>query len=200
MIGYSAHCLNIPSPPWQCRALLGLSTLHPTLNYATNHNFANVGHTPPFGSLNFHWLTECSFMRTHRVIWTWDMVWSVLSDKSLGQQLRCHFIEMKQLYSTLLHLPPLRFNFVRGWRGIEPWTVATLALIQSNALTTQLDLIREMKQLNIYIISEFCKSFSSTIISLSGNPPWRLKKSSAACMSKLKNTHMHAGKVSALWF
>ncbi len=42
------------------------------------------------------------------------------------------------LYSTLLHLPPFRFP------GIEPRTVATgaLAVRQSDALTTRLDLIR----------------------------------------------------------
>jgi hypothetical protein len=53
------------------------------------------------------------------------------------------FFIFNVLYSTLLHLPPLRFDCAELTdAGIEPRTVATCALAQSDALTTRLDLIR----------------------------------------------------------
>ncbi len=44
------------------------------------------------------------------------------------------------LYSTLLHLPPLRFHYVGGCRGPNPGLLR-LRRRQSDALTTRLDLI-----------------------------------------------------------
>ncbi len=41
------------------------------------------------------------------------------------------------LYSSLLHLPLLRFHCVGGCWFFEPRTAATLALLQSDALTTR---------------------------------------------------------------
>jgi hypothetical protein len=57
------------------------------------------------------------------------------------------FLEIfKVLYSTLLHLPPLSED-----AGIESRTIGTLTLMQSDALTTKLDLIHDLARAHTII-------------------------------------------------
>ncbi len=70
-------------------------------------------------------------------------------------------------YSTLLHLPPLRFQCAED-AGIEPMTVATIRHWLSDAPTTRLDLIHLLKlkcahsPLNLRLLSSTSVPFTLT--------------------------------------